>query len=98
MNLLDLSIRSVLRKPVKNILLLFIVFVVASFIYAGFTCKNASIQTQDKGRQAVGASFRMERNEANRKKGWMNYQRKLGVIKREVWTDITKNNCLMVHG
>lgn len=68
MNLFDLSIRSVLRKPVKNILLLFIVFVAASFIYAGFACKNASIQTQDKGRQAVGASFRMERNDANQHK------------------------------
>lgn len=68
MNLFDLSIRSVLRKPVKNILLLFIVFVAASFIYAGFACKNASVQTQDKGRQAVGASFRLERNEANRHK------------------------------
>lgn len=68
MNLFDLSIRSVLRKPVKNILLLFIVFVAASFIYAGFACKNASIQTQDKGRQAAGASFRLERNDANRHK------------------------------
>ena len=38
MNLFELSIRSVIRKPVKSILLLLIVFVAASFIYAGWAC------------------------------------------------------------
>lgn len=67
MNLLELSIRSVIRKPVKSILLLLIVFVAASFIYAGWSCQNASIQTQNNGKQAIGGSFRLEGNEANRK-------------------------------
>ena len=67
MNIFDLSIRSVIRKPVKSILLLLIVFVVASFIYAGWSCQNASIQTQNNGKQAIGGSFRLEGNEANRK-------------------------------
>lgn len=67
MNLWELSIRSVIRKPVKSILLLLIVFVAASFIYAGFSCQNASIQTQNNGKQAIGGSFRLEGNEANRK-------------------------------
>lgn len=67
MNLFDLSIRSVIRKPVKSILLLLIVFVAASFIYAGWSCQNASIQTQNSGKQAIGGSFRLEGNEANRK-------------------------------
>lgn len=48
-------------------LLLLIVFVSASFIYAGFACQNASIQTQNEGKQAIGGSFRLEENEANRK-------------------------------
>lgn len=67
MNVFELGIRSVFRKPVKSILLLLIVFVSASFIYAGFACGNASIQTQNEGKQAIGGSFRLEENEANRK-------------------------------
>lgn len=67
MNVFELGIRSVFRKPVKSILLLLIVYVSASFIYAGFACGNASIQTQNKGKQAIGGSFRLEENEANRK-------------------------------
>ena len=47
MNVFQLGIRSVVRKPVKSMLLLLIVFVSASFIYAGFACQNASIQTQN---------------------------------------------------
>ena len=42
MNVFQLGIRSVVRKPVKSMLLLLIVFVSASFIYAGFACQNAS--------------------------------------------------------
>lgn len=66
MDLYSLAIRSVIRKPVKSFILLLIVFVATSFIYAGWACQNASVQTQDAGRQALGASFRLEQNEANR--------------------------------
>lgn len=66
MNLFALSIRSVIRKPVKSLLLLLIVFAAASFTYAGFACKSANVQVQDQSRQAVGASFRLEGNEENR--------------------------------
>lgn len=66
MDLFGLAIRSVIRKPVKSIILLLIVFVATSFIYAGWACQSASVQTQDAGRQALGASFRLEENEANR--------------------------------
>lgn len=68
MNLFQLCIRSVIRKPVKSILLLLIIFVAASFLYSGWACKNASVQTQNSGKQAIGASFRLEENEANRHK------------------------------
>lgn len=66
MNLFGLSIRSVLRKRAKTILLLLIIFITSVFIFAGWACKSASIQTQNESKQAIGASFRLEENEANR--------------------------------
>lgn len=66
MNLFQLSIRSVIRKPVKSILLFLIVLISAGFIYAGWACQYASVQTQNSSKQALGASFRIEENEANR--------------------------------
>lgn len=67
MNVLQLGIRFVVRKSVKSMLLLLIMFVSTSFIYAGFACQNASIQIQNEGKQAIGGNFRLEGNEANRK-------------------------------
>lgn len=66
MNILSLSIRCLVRKRAKTILLLCIVFVTSCFIYAGWACKSANVQTQTEGKQALGASFRMEENEADR--------------------------------
>jgi len=66
MNILELSIRCLLRKRAKTILLLSIVFVTSCFIYAGWACKSANVLTQTEGKQALGASFRMEENEADR--------------------------------
>lgn len=66
MNIIDLSIRCLVRKRTKTILMLGIVLVAACFIYAGWACKSVSIQTQTDGKQAVGASFRLEENEADR--------------------------------
>ncbi len=66
MNILELSIRCLLRKRAKTILLLSIVFVTSCFVYAGWACKSANVRTQTEGKQALGASFRMEENEADR--------------------------------
>lgn len=66
MNIFGLSIRSVLRRRAKTILLMLIIFITSVFIFAGWACKSASIQTQNESKQAVGASFRLEENEANR--------------------------------
>ena len=66
MNIFGLSIRSVLRKRAKTILLMLIIFITSTFIFAGWACKSASIQTQNESKQAIGASFRLEENEANR--------------------------------
>ncbi len=66
MNIFGLSIRSVLRKRAKTILLMLIIFITSVFIFAGWACKSASVQTQNESKQAIGASFRLEENEANR--------------------------------
>lgn len=66
MNIFGLSIRSVLRRRAKTILLMLIIFITSVFIFAGWACKSASIQTQNESKQAMGASFRLEENEANR--------------------------------
>lgn len=54
MNLFKRGILSILRKPVKSILLFLVVFLIASFLLAGMASKNASIATQNTARQAVG--------------------------------------------
>ncbi len=66
MNILQLSVRCLYRKWVRSLLLFFIVFVAAIFIYAGWACQSASIQNSS--RQSVGASFRLEANESYRHK------------------------------
>lgn len=66
MNIFELSIRSVLRKRAKTVLLMLIIFITSVFIFAGWACKSASVQTQNESKQAIGASFRLEENEANR--------------------------------
>lgn len=68
MNIFELGIRSVLRKRVKTILLMLIIFFISLFIFAGWACKYSSVQTLNGSRQAIGKSFRLEANEANRHK------------------------------
>ena len=66
MNSFQMAWRSVIRKPVKSILLFLVVCIISLFLISGMVSKNASIATQDKTRQAVGAGFALEGNEANR--------------------------------
>lgn len=68
MNVWKRSLLSVRRKPIKSVLLLLIVFLIASFLLAGMASKNTSIAVQNKSRQAVGAAYRLEINEADRRK------------------------------
>ena len=79
MNVLELSIRSVLRKRAKTILLMLIIFITSVFIFAGWACKSASIQTQNESKQAIGASFRLEENEANRHVRMEELSKQIGV-------------------
>ena len=67
MNSFQMAWRSVIRKPVKSILLFFVVFMISLFFLSGMASRNASIATQNKTKQAVGAGFLIEANEANKR-------------------------------
>ena len=66
MSILRRGMCSITRKPVKSLLLLLVVVVISSFFMAGLASRSASVNVQDSTRQAVGATFRLELNEANR--------------------------------
>lgn len=78
MNFFKLAERSVLRKPVKSILLLLIVSVISTLLLSGMLCRNASIEVQDKTRQAIGAGFLLEKNDEYRTKRINELSGKLG--------------------
>ncbi|MCI8561890.1 MAG: ABC transporter permease [Lachnospiraceae bacterium] len=66
MNSFQMAWRSAIRKPMKSILLFLVVFVISLFFLSGMASRNASIATQNKTKQAVGAGFVLEGNEANK--------------------------------
>lgn len=68
MNSYQMAWRSFVRKPVKSILLVLVVFIISLFLIAGMASENASIATQDSTRQAVGAGFLLEENAVSRSK------------------------------
>ena len=47
MNVLQRGVRSVLRKPIKSIILLFIVIVMSGLFLGAMASRSASIYTQD---------------------------------------------------
>lgn len=59
---------SIIRKPLKSILLLLVVCVISLFLLSGLASQNSSIDIQDNSRQAIGAGLLLEGNEANRGK------------------------------
>ena len=89
MNFFKLAERSVLRKPVKSILLLLIVSVISTLLLSGMSCRNASIEVQDKTRQAIGAGFLLEKNDEYRTKRINELSEKLGKTK-ENWAVIIR--------
>ncbi|HIT89638.1 MAG TPA: ABC transporter permease [Candidatus Merdenecus merdavium] len=66
MGVLQRGVYSVIRKPIKSLLLLVVVTVISSFFIAGLASKSASVLVQDSTRQAAGATLRLEGNEENR--------------------------------
>ena len=67
MNSFQMAWRSVIRKPIKSILLFFVVLIISLFFLSGMASRNASIATQNKTKQAVGAGFLIEANEENKR-------------------------------
>ena len=67
MNSFQMAWRSMIRKPIKSILLFFVVFMISLFFLSGMASRNASIATQNKTKQAVGAGFLIEANEENKR-------------------------------
>ena len=58
MNIFGLSIRSVLRKRAKTILLMLIIFITSIFIFAGWACKSPTKHTHKKTKQPNAPTFR----------------------------------------
>ena len=66
MNGFSLARRSVIRKPVKSVLLFVTVFTISLLLLSGMSSGKATIQMQDNTRQAIGAGILLEENEADR--------------------------------
>ncbi|MDE7188194.1 MAG: ABC transporter permease [Lachnospiraceae bacterium] len=66
MNVFSLAWRSVIRKPVKSVLLFVTVFTISLLLLSAVSSGKATIQMQDNTRQAVGAGLLLEENEADR--------------------------------
>lgn len=78
MNCFQMAWRSVIRKPVKSILLLLVVCMISIFMLSGMASKNASIATQDKTRQAIGAGLLLVGNDSNRHQRLTDISEKIG--------------------
>ena len=84
MNSVQRAWRCVVRKPIKSLLLLFVIAAISLFILCGIACRNASVQTQDTTRQAVGAGLRLDANEKNRTKRMIECSNKIGADVEEI--------------
>ncbi len=80
MNSLQRAWRSVMRKPIKSILLLPVMVTVCLFLLCGMACRNANVQTQDTTRQAIGAGLRPDANEKNRSKRLTDSSEKIAAV------------------
>lgn len=89
MNVLRRGAYSVVRKPIKSILLLLVVVVISSFFMAGLAGQSASVNVQDSTRQAVGATFRLELSEANRHTRLEEATEKIGEGKEGTYGGVT---------
>jgi putative ABC transport system permease protein len=78
MNGFGLAWRSVIRKPIKSVLLFVTVFTISLLLLSGMSSGKATIQMQDHTRQAVGAGLLLEENEADRHRRIEELSRQLG--------------------
>lgn len=96
MNGIQMAWRSCIRKPVKSILLLLVVFTISILLLSGFATKDANIAMEDQTRQAIGAGFLMVTNDANRHERIQEISTKLGEQEGELEGLHQKKN--MVNG
>ncbi|RKJ19540.1 ABC transporter permease [bacterium D16-50] len=78
MNGFGLAWRSVIRKPIKSVLLFVTVFTISLLLLSGMSSGKATIKMQDHTRQAVGAGLLLEENEADRHRRIEELSRQLG--------------------
>ncbi len=98
MNVFQRARRSVTRKPVKSILLLMVVFVISLFLLSGMASKTASIKTQDKTRQAIGAGLLLEANETNRSKRIEHISKQIGEDKEGTLDGVCQKKIDTIYG
>lgn len=77
MNMLQRALRSVCRKWVRSLLLCAVVGAVSLLLLCGVAGRSASVQTLDTTRQAIGAGFRLEMNQASRHRALMRASEKI---------------------
>ena len=78
MNLLQRAWRSVVRKPVRSLLLLLVISIISVLFLSGMASRNASIALKDNTRQAIGAGFLMTKNVENESKRVEKLSQKIG--------------------
>lgn len=77
MNMMQRALRSVCRKWVRTLLLCAVVSAVSLLLLCGVAGGSASVQTLDTTRQAIGAGFRLEMNQASRHRALMRASEKI---------------------
>lgn len=78
MNLLQRAWRSVIRKPIKSILLLLVICVISLLFLSGMASRTANINVKDSTRQAIGAGFLITKNAESESKRMEDLSKKIG--------------------
>ena len=78
MNVLQRAWRSVIRKPVRSILLLLVICIISLLFLSGMASRSANIAAKDSTRQAIGAGFLLTKNAENESKRVEELSKKIG--------------------
>lgn len=96
MNSFNRAWRSLVRKPVKSLLLFGVVLAISLLVLCGLSVRAATVAANDSTRQAVGASFLLEANAENRAQRLAAASAKIG--EREGTADGVHQEKRMVNG
>lgn len=78
MNLLQRACRSIVRKPIRSLLLLLVICIISLLLLSGMASRTANIATKDSTRQAIGAGFLLTKNAENESKRIEELSQKIG--------------------